>query len=302
MVSAQPERSRDGRSEWPPIVAAMLKPCIAIVGIAFSITCLADEQTARKHSREEETAKISKHHLKRLEERLTTPLGVLRERCRFVSDVSTRPPSKKVALSFDDGPEPVHAEQILDVLKKHDVKAAFFLIGQKTSQHPELVAKIRAVGKHILGNHSWDHRNFHDISISEQADEVRKTDTLLGEAQTPRLFRYPYGNSTCETNALLHAEGYKIAGWHIDSCDWAFDRDGSVDLKEAISCGVLPQNRKDFVEHVVASVRSHDGGIVLLHEIHPNTLKKLDDIIAKLLGEGFVFVGLDDPDFDPSLR
>ena len=254
------------------------------------------------HSRAEETARISTHHLKRLEDRMTVPLQVLRETCRFVSDISTRPPAKKVVLTFDDGPESGQTEHILDVLKKHAIPGAFFVIGRKASQHPELVERIRTTGRHLVGNHSWNHPNFHDLNIAEQADEVSRTEMLLQLKEPLRLFRYPYGNSTCDTNKALHENGYRIVGWHIDSCDWAFDRNGSVDLKEAISCGVLPQNRQDFVEHVVSSVRSHNGGIVLLHEIHPNTLKKLDEIITRLLGEVFVFVGLDDPEFQPSLR
>jgi peptidoglycan/xylan/chitin deacetylase (PgdA/CDA1 family) len=253
------------------------------------------------HSLETEAATIRQHHLNRLHERLTTDPGVLKEFCRYESEISTHPPAKKVVLTFDDGPQPGQTEFILATLKKYGIRAAFFLIGKKAHQYPDLVADIRAAGHHIAGSHSWDHPNFHDISVSDQAGEVLQNEALLAD-QGFKLFRYPYGNSTCDTNALLHARGYRIVGWHIDSCDWAFDRDGSVDAKEALSCGVLAQNRADYVGHVVSAVRGHNGGIILFHEIHPNTLKRLEDIIRQLLQEGFVFGAIDDADFASSLR
>jgi peptidoglycan/xylan/chitin deacetylase (PgdA/CDA1 family) len=75
-----------------------------------------------------------------------------------------------------------------------------------------------------------------------------------------------------------------------------------VDAKEALSCGVLAQNRSNYVDHVVSTVRAHNGGIVLMHEIHPNTIKKLEEIIVRLKQEGFIFGSIEDPDISPSLR
>jgi len=115
-------------------------------------------------------------------------------------------------------------------------------------------------------------------------------------------FRYPYGNSTCETNELAHGLGYHIVGWHIDSCDWAFDHSGTVDPKEAAICGVLPQHREDFVAHVLSAVRAHEGGIVLMHEIHPHTVRQLEAILHGLTEAGFTFTSLADPDYAASLR
>jgi len=111
-----------------------------------------------------------------------------------------------------------------------------------------------------------------------------------------------YGNSTCDGNQLIHAQGYKIVGWHIDSCDWAFDAHGFVDAKEALSCGVLPQNTHDFVNHVVSSVRAHNGGILLMHEIHPTTVRQLEEIVIQLKTAGFIFTTVDDPAFEPVMR
>ena len=250
----------------------------------------------------EDTATIRMHRLRHLEARLGVDPAELHAQCRYVSEVATAPPPRHVALTFDDGPEPVQTEYILEVLRRHQVQASFFMIGAQAQHHPDLVAKVLAEGHHLVGNHSWDHPNFHDIDGAAQMQQVDKTDAVLAQDMAPRLFRYPYGNSSCETNAYLHQRGYRIVGWHIDSCDWAFDHGGHVDAKEAAICGVLPQYQSDYVGHVLASLRAHNGGIVLMHEIHPNTLKLLDEIIRLALADGFVFDTIDAAGFAASLR
>lgn len=254
------------------------------------------------HPHDEESANIRKHHLKRLQDRLSVAPKELHQTCRYESEIATPPPKKRVALTFDDGPEPGQTELILATLKKHDISAAFFMIGKKAQKHPALVAKVRAAGHLVVGNHSWDHPNFHDIDAAAQAEQVLRNEAVLADDLQPKLFRYPFGNSTCETNELVHSRGYRIVGWHIDSCDWAFDKTGTVEVKEAISCGVLPQFHHDYVGHVVSAARARNGGIILLHEIHPNTLKKLDEIIEQLFAEGFSFGAILDADFQSALR
>jgi peptidoglycan/xylan/chitin deacetylase (PgdA/CDA1 family) len=249
------------------------------------------------------SAELIRHHrLKHLEARLTVDPAVLREQCRYESEISTAPPARKVVLTFDDGPEPGQTELILETLKRYNIPAVFFLVGHKVQEHPELVKRIRAAGQHVIGNHSWDHPNFHVIDAGAQALEVEKTRDILPTTAGPNNFRYPFGNSTCETNALVRSMGYDIIGWHIDSCDWAFDRSGAVDVKEALICGVLPQHRQDYVGHVVSAVRAHKGGIVLMHEIHPSTVRQLEKIIVAILAEGYAFTSIEDPEFSASLR
>ncbi|HTD03233.1 polysaccharide deacetylase family protein [Undibacterium sp.] len=267
---------------------------------------LAYAQEAAKpadtHSASEESQITRKHRIKKLEERLNTDAEVLHRQCRFESEIADAPPEKKLLLTFDDGPEPGQTEYILSVLKKYNIPATFFMIGEKVQAHPELVALVQASSHALIGNHSWSHPNFHDISPTEQALEVDKTSAVLTKTVEEKYFRYPYGNSSCETNALLKSLDYKIVGWHVDTCDWAFDRKGVVDLKEALSCGVLPQNRENFFDHVISSVRAHNGGIILMHEIHPNTLKQLDGLVKKLLADGYIFGKLNDAEFAKYLR
>jgi len=252
-------------------------------------------------------ADIRLQHLKRLDAKMNVEPAVLGETCRYESDISTHPPLHRVALSFDDGPEPGQTEHILAVLARYRIPGAFFMVGEKMQRHPELVAQVRAAGLHQIGNHSWDHPNFHDIDPARQQEEIARVAPLLdaavpGGATGTRLFRYPYGNASCEANDYAHAQGYRIVGWHVDSCDWAFEKTGAVDFREATSCGVLSQYHHDFVGHVLASVRARRGGIVLLHEIHPNTIRHLEEIILALRADGFTFGSLTDEAFASSLR
>lgn len=247
-------------------------------------------------------AQIHQTRLRRLYERTAKAPQTLREQCRFESDITTPPPAGVVALTFDDGPEPGQTEQLLRVLAHYDVPATFFLIGEKMQKHPELVQDDLSSQKHLIASHSWDHPNFHELGEAAQKDEIERGLAQMPESLSPRLYRYPYGNSSCAGNELLHAQGYQIVGWHVDSCDWAFDRNGSVALHEAVSCGVAVKNRSDYVGHVVSAIRERKGGIVLMHEIHPNTLARLSEIIEALQKEGYRFARLDDPALADSLR
>lgn len=237
-----------------------------------------------------------------LAEQMNRPPDELKQSCRFESDITTPPPRGLVGLSFDDGPEPGATEAILALLDKHQVPATFFLIGAKAERHPELAARIRAHPLALVGNHSWSHPNFHDIPAARQASELSRSDTTLAPLEAPKLFRYPYGNASCESNAQLQQLGYRIVGWHVDSCDWAFDKTGSIDAHEAKICGVDKANREHFVDHVVSAVQARQGGIVLMHEIHPHTLAQLDTLITRLQAAGFAFAPLTHPGFQPSLR
>lgn len=237
-----------------------------------------------------------------LAEKVNLPPQELKQSCRFESDITTPPPAGLVSLSFDDGPEPAATPAILALLDKYQVPATFFLIAAKAQRHPELVAMVRAHPLALVGNHSWSHPNFHDIAPARQDTELQRSDSALAAIEAPKLFRYPYGNASCEANAALQRLGYRIVGWHVDSCDWAFDKTGSIDAHEAKMCGVDKADREHFVDHVVNAVKARHGGIVLMHEIHPNTLAKLDTLIARLLAEGFRFAPLTDAAFQPSLR
>lgn len=222
--------------------------------------------------------------------------------CKYISNIFSPPPAKTVVLTFDDGPSASLTPLVLDILKKHGVKATFFMKGNAAASKMSIVKRVRAEG-HIVANHSYSHPNFHTLSQGSQVSEFTTTDSILrSEMTSPKLFRYPYGNSTCSTNALAKKQGYRIVGWHIDSCDWAFAKNGYVTAKQAALCAVKPSNTANFAGHVLSEVRRLNGGIVLMHEVHNRTVYSLDEIIVRLKREGYTFTNLNDAKMDRYLR
>lgn len=220
--------------------------------------------------------------------------------CKYASQISLAPPAKTVVLTFDDGPTEDLTPEVLAILAKYQIKATFFLKGDHASIHPEVVKAIKT-GGHTVGNHSWDHPDFHKLSETDQTNEVVTNDDLLKPFMTPlKLFRYPYGNSTCFTNNLVKQKlGYNgIIGWHVDTCDWAYAAgNGSVTPNQARICEVAPQNISNYVGHVLAEVKRMGGGVILMHDVHVNTVANLEKIIQALIQDGYKFANLDNPNW-----
>jgi peptidoglycan-N-acetylglucosamine deacetylase len=128
---------------------------------------------------------------------------------------------KQIALTFDDGPEPIYTDQLLDLLDKENVKATFFLIGKKVKAHPEIVKKIVSQG-HSVGNHSWSHCKLSWQKIETIIDELDKTQNIIAEVTggISVLFRPPYGS---RDHRVLHAarkRGLSTIMWSITTWDW----------------------------------------------------------------------------------
>ena len=112
-------------------------------------------------------------------------LGVLgRESVTFAKGNSSivfsksREPTKKIALTFDDGPHPRYTERILEILERYDIKATFFVIGVNIQNYPEPFAKIVAAG-HEIGNHSFSHGVCGSRDYTEIVAEMQKCDSLV---------------------------------------------------------------------------------------------------------------------------
>ena len=268
-----------------------------IGGVLVSVAAVL----AQAHSADHHADLIQQARIEQLADTFTDP-GLLLAQCKYVSNISTPPPKNRVVLTFDDGPDPIGTPYVLDVLEKFHIKATFFMVGQVAQARPELVKKVVAAGHQIVSSHSWSHPSFHKLTSIEQATEIAKAEKQLGSHMSPRFFRYPFGNSTCESNDLLHRRGYKIAGWHIDTCDWAFNKTGTVSEVNAGICGVRPENTSNFIGHVIDRLRARRGGIVLMHDIQPNTILQLEKLVREMISAGFDFAKLDDPDFASSMR
>ncbi|QHT59992.1 polysaccharide deacetylase family protein [Paenibacillus lycopersici] len=128
---------------------------------------------------------------------------------------------RKVALTFDDVPDPRYTPQVLEVLARHKVKATFFVVGQRAAAHPALVRRMVNEG-HIIGNHSLNHPVFSRISLYAMQQQILRTDwtlrTLTG--YSPRYVRPPYGEIMPAQVEWLRSRGYTVVNWDVDSEDW----------------------------------------------------------------------------------
>jgi peptidoglycan/xylan/chitin deacetylase (PgdA/CDA1 family) len=141
----------------------------------------------------------------------------LAPRSRLLGPNLTRLPSadNRVALTFDDGPDPEVTPQVLAILRQREIVATFFCIGQRASAHPDIVRSIAEDG-HLIGNHSWSHSHaFWFSSPRKLASEVDRTQELLESlgGQTPRHFRAPAGIRSPLLAPLLARRGLHLVSW-----------------------------------------------------------------------------------------
>lgn len=220
--------------------------------------------------------------------------------CKYAIRVPDAVTPGTIALTFDDGPDPLVTPQILDVLKAHNVKASFFVVATKIEGNEDLIQRALAEG-HIVGNHSLSHPNFHKLDRGQTVEEVSSSDHILRQFTHPYYFRFPYGNTTCEALNYVRSTGYTVVGWNIDTCDWAF-ADGYVDDKENTTCQAPSGLRQDYPAYVSRVVEKSKGGILLMHDVHLNTAETLDRLLTYLTEKNYRFVTIDDRSLYPNLN
>ncbi len=190
---------------------------------------------------------------------------------------------KVIALTFDDGPDPIYTPKVLDILAAKDVKATFFIVGSAGVVNTDLVQRIYREG-HDLGNHTFTHVNSAEVSSEHLKFEINATQRLFEAtvgART-RLFRPPYAADlepqTVDGAAPLRVSGslgYLTIGMNIDPKDW-----------------YRPLARQ-IVSATVEGAKRGDGNVVLLHDaggIRTPTLAALPEIIDTLRAEGYRLV------------
>ena len=112
-----------------------------------------------------------------------------------------------VALSFDDGPHPIFTPQVLEILRRYDAKATFFLIGERAVRHPQLVAQIKAAG-HEVANHYFKNGSILGHSDEEFLTLLKETERAIGTLEGPKLFRPPGGVARPRQLKLARKDGY----------------------------------------------------------------------------------------------
>ncbi|MFC5528537.1 polysaccharide deacetylase family protein [Cohnella yongneupensis] len=129
--------------------------------------------------------------------------------------------SRKVALTFDDVPDPRFTGQVLDVLKKKHVTATFFAMGTRSMKHPDLLRRIKREG-HDVGNHSYSHPDFSKLPVEDVKRQITRAETVIAGiiGYKPKLVRPPYGEIMPEQLEWAKTQGYTVVNWDVDSADW----------------------------------------------------------------------------------
>ncbi len=199
----------------------------------------------------------------------------------------------KIALSFDDGPDRQFTPKILDILKEKKAPATFFVIGSSANDALGLIRREYAEG-HEIGNHTYTHPRWNEISRTQIDVELNVTERLLNSTLGVKtlLFRPPYGidhqpETADEVAALPIAQsmGYLIVGARIDPHDWGEPN------------GVPPAPASVIVQRVLEQAHANGGNIVLLHDGGGNrshTVEALPQIIDGLRAAGFQIVPVSD--------
>ena len=189
-------------------------------------------------------------------------LQALLTRRLFVWKARSRRPW--IALTFDDGPDPVHTPAVLDILAAHGAKATFFVIGKHAYAHQHLVRRIVAEG-HQLANHTWSHRRLNGQRYQVVGEELDSTRDFLASmaGQPTRLYRPPRGEISARLLWYTAMLGYTTVLWTMSFSD----------------------NLRGRIEFTTSQFESADlrpGGIVLLHDNNLYTVNALDPLLRHL--------------------
>ncbi len=179
----------------------------------------------------------------------------------------------QIALSFDAAWGNEDTQQILDVLKKHDVKVTFFMTGGWVEKFPEDVKAISAAG-HDLGNHSENHKHMSELSSSDCTTEIMEVHNRVKELTgvEMNLFRPPYGDYNDTLIDAANGSGYHVVQWDVDSLDWK-------------NLGV-----QSILDTVLNHKHLGNGSIILCHNGADYTKDALDQMITGLKNAGYELV------------
>ena len=176
----------------------------------------------------------------------------------------------RMALTFDDGPDPQNTPALLDILAQRSLRATFFVIGTQAKTAPCIVQRLLEEG-HSIGNHSWSHPHLDKLDDAAFLQEIDQTAEVLAQITgqaAPSLFRPPFGALTPRQTKMLEAErGLTSIYWSYNPQD--YNQPGVDCLQSRILSHAAP------------------GQIVLMHDVRAQTVEALPDVLDELIERGF---------------
>lgn len=194
------------------------------------------------------------------------------ERKKDVTEEKSELSEKKIAITFDDGPHPVYTEKLLDGLKERDVKATFFVLGEKAKEHPEIIERMQEEG-HIIGNHTYTHIQLRSGNREKFRNELVLTNQVIQEItkQEVQYVRPPYGTWDKKLEDELNM--FPVL-WNVDPNDWCTGNTDKV--------------TKSIVD------KARENSVILLHDCYQSSVDAAFASIDILEERGFEFVTVDE--------
>lgn len=193
----------------------------------------------------------------------------------FIGDTQ----QKVLYLTFDAGYENGFTADILDVLQKHQVPAAFFLVGDYLERNADLVRRMVAEG-HIVGNHTASHPDMSKISdlnaFQKELSQVETLFTQITDKSLPKFYRPPQGVYSEDNLKMAKQLGYKTVFWSLAYADWDNAK----------------QPSREYAISKLLS-RTHNGAVILLHATSKTNSEILDDLLTEWKNQGYTFASID---------
>lgn len=190
---------------------------------------------------------------------------------------------KMVAITLDDGPHKTLTERAMNAFEKYGGRATFFELGKNMEYYPNVVKEVYERG-HELASHTYSHAQLTKLDAATLDDEIGKTQEACFKATgtEPTLIRPPYGAKNDNVKNAFHSYGLNMILWDGDTEDWRYSK--NVDGAQTVCNNIIRD----------AKANNGDGNIVLIHDIHENSVAGLEMALEQLSKEGYQFVTVSD--------
>ena len=179
---------------------------------------------------------------------------------------------KAVAITFDDGPNPIYTPQVLEIFANVEGKATFFMIGEQMEKNPEVVKEVAEQG-HEIGNHTFSHPKLSELTPADCLAEMERNEQIIREltGQSPVVFRPPYLDYNHDTISIVESKGYSMIGaLNLEAQDW----------------------EQPGVEHILSASRKsvRNGSILIFHDGYGDrsqTIQAVKKLVSELKSQGY---------------